>query len=179
MMTRTAMATTGLLALAALGCTRPAQDAGATTTVAATMATADTLRGIVRVVGAAPATAVVLSGPSGDAVSVGGRAAAALRRLTGLEVVVTGRRTGARDPMAGPRGLPVFEADRFAVRASDGIAAHDGVLLRQRDRWELLLDDGRRVPIAALPPSLASRVGKRVWLAGSLEGTPVSYGIIE
>lgn len=142
-------------------------------------APSDTVRGVVRVVGASPATAVVLATAAGDRVSVSGRAADALRGLAGLEVMTTGRHTGARDPMAAPRGLPVFEADRFVVRASDGVPAHDGVLLRQRDRWELLLDDGRRVAIAVLPPSLAGRVGKRVWLAGPLGEAPVTYGVIE
>lgn len=139
----------------------------------------DTVRGVVRVVGASPMTAVLLATAAGDRVSVSGRATDALRRLAGLEVTATGRRTGARDAMAAPRGLPVFEADRFVVRASDGVPAHDGILLRQRDRWELLLDDGRRVAVAALPPSLGARVGRRVWLAGALEGAPVAYGVIE
>lgn len=153
-----------VLALAACAQGAPRADRGGGERPAA-----DTLRGVVEVVGAMPATSIALLMDGGArAVTLEGEGGG-LRQVQGLEVTVWGEE-------ARPG---VFRVDRFAVRAMDGIPAVDGVLARVGDAYVLVTEEGVRVPIARLPEALRGRVGSRVWVAGPPHREVDSYGIIE
>jgi hypothetical protein len=153
-------------ALAALACARGAPAAGSPPAAAAVAA--DTLRGTLEVVGSAPATSLALLLDGGArAVALQGERPL-LDGLSGLEVAVWGAliRPG------------VFQVDRVAVRASGGVAAVDGVLLREGAGWVVATGDGRRLPVPHLPATLRAMEGARIWLAGPLDRPPDSFGII-
>jgi hypothetical protein len=121
----------------------------------------DTLRGIVDVVGAEPATWVVMRAAPADVPLLGGTT---LRRLVGLEVVVRGRRT--------PDG---FQVRDFAVRAADGVPVLDGTAALRDGRPVLVVEGGRALPAPFLPVP----PGTRLWLVGPLDRPPGAYGVLE
>jgi hypothetical protein len=128
----------------------------------------DTLRGTVRVVGAAPFPRVVLQPrDGGSAVPLGGPDATLLRNASGLVVVVRGER--------GPRE---FRVTSFAVREADGQPAVDGVVVRAGDGLALDTETGR-VELGHPPAALRDLVGQRVWVAGPLATGPNSYGVLK
>jgi hypothetical protein len=132
-------------------------------------AAADTLRGIVEVVGSEPATSVALLMDGGaPPVTLDGERPM-LDRLAGLEVAVWGSlvRPG------------VFRVERVAVRAAGGVAAVDGVLVHDAGGWALTTEDGRRLPVLYLPDALRGMAGARIWLAGPLDRAPDSSGVIK
>lgn len=133
------------------------------------VAVADTLRGRVEVVGAEPATSVLLLGPGSGWVMLTGEEDA-MRSLAGLEVVVWGE---AEAEAAGH-----FRVGRFAVRAHMGVPAVDGVLGRGDDGWFLTTEGGERRPIPRLPEALRGAEEARVWIAGPLNA-PDAFGVIE
>ena len=128
----------------------------------------DTLRGRLEVVGSEPGTSAVLmlDRDTRSVTLLGDRTL--LNRLAGLEVVIWGQR------VPGDR----FQVGRFAVRASSGVPALDGVLGRNGRSAYLVTADGRRHAIARLPQALEGLVGARVWLAGPLDRAPDSFGVI-
>jgi hypothetical protein len=153
-----------VLALAACAQGAPRADGGRDDRVAA-----DTLRGVVEVVGAMPATSIALLMDGGArAVTLEGERAV-LEQMQGLEVTVWG---------ATPR-RGVFRVARAAVRAAHGVPAVDGVLAREGDVYVLVTLEGERVPIARLPEALRGRIGSRVWLAGPPHREVDTYGVIE
>ncbi len=145
----------------------------------AAVVVSDTARGIVSVVGSEPLTTVVLAltGPGG-LLAIEGPAQAALGRMAGLEVVVSGRRSERRSMTASPSGAIVFEAGRFEVRAADSIAAHDGIVTVEGGKFYLRTASHGRLAADHLPSALRERVGARVFLVGPLDRAPVSYGFI-
>jgi len=145
------------------GCARPSPGEGGEPAAAP----GDTLRGLLEVAGAEPATQVVLRAPGGGADTPLLGDTPLLRRLSGLEVMVSGA-----------RATDGFRVERVAVRSADGVPATDGVLARDGARDVLVTADGRRVPLGPLPEGLRGRVGARVWLVGPLDRTAQSYGII-
>jgi len=92
--------------------------------------------------------------------------------------MVSGRRTSEIDRAASPRGALVFRVERFVVRTVDGIAAEDGELVSSAGGFALRRADGRELKLPALPPSLRTRVGARIYLAGPLDRAPAAYGVI-
>lgn len=154
------------------GCARRARgDAPADASVATG---SDSLRGTVRVVGAAPGL-LVLEGTAVGVVDLTIADDRALRGADGLEVAVVGRATG-------PTGLTPsrsgFAVARFAVRAVDGIAAVDGVLELDGSEYRLRLADGTQARLASPPEALRAVVGARIYWAGPLEASPRAYGIL-
>jgi hypothetical protein len=128
---------------------------------------ADTLEGRVHVGGVQPFPKVTLVTDSG------GRAVAlvgpeALARVAGLRVAVTGTSSGTQ-----------FTVKRFRVVAANGVPATDGRLVADGDSLALVTEDGARHPLGRPSPGLWEHVGRRVWIAGPLDGEPVSYGVIE
>lgn len=130
------------------------------------LASADTLRGRLEVVGAEPATSVALMDSTGSAVTLVGELQV-LRSLTGLEVVVWGEAEGSGG----------FRVSRFAVRAHAGVPAVDGVLVREGEGWFLTTEGGERRPIPRLPEALRGSEGARIWIAGPLRA-PDAFGVI-
>ncbi len=163
--------------LATAGCQRGVVAAGGT---AGGATPADSVRGILTLVGNEPGAVLLITAPrgGGEAVSLVGAQSVMLARAVGVEVVAFGRRTGARNPAAGPRGAVVFNAASFVVRAADGVPATDGLVVSSGGVLSLRLADGRVVPAPMLPASLRRMVGARVWVAGPLDAPPQAYGVI-
>lgn len=140
----------------------------------------DSVRGTLLLVGNEPVATLLLAAidRNSEPVAVTGALIPVLRRVIGLEIVVFGHKTGARAPDASPRGAPVFDVHSFVVRAADGVAAHDGVVEFKSSKWLLRLVDGRELPVTVMPALLRQQIGARVWIAGSLDGAPASYGLI-
>lgn len=144
----------------------PAHGDGAPAVTAPPAAGRDTLRGIVAEVGSMPMTSIVIRPAGGRSVTITGDLAREIGRAAGAEVWVSGTRT--------ERGI---EAVRYAIRSVDGQPAVDGTLARDGDRLVLVNESGRHV-IARPPAGLRDRVGARVFLVGSLDGSITSYGIL-
>jgi hypothetical protein len=135
---------------------------------AATATTADSVRGVVRVVGSSPFRQVVVSPSGGDApVTLVGPDTATLRKAAGLEVVVRGSRTDGE-----------LRVTSFAVRSADGQPAVDGVLVRDGDGLALETAAGR-VRLGNPPAALRDLVGARVWVAGPLDTGPNPFGVLK
>ncbi len=130
----------------------------------------DSVRGVVTLVGTAPARQVMLRVTSGAIFSMSGMATTGLAQLEGTEIVVRGM-------MISPRDVVVSD---YLVRASNGIPALDGRLEGGDGGWWLELTDGSgRKRISAVPMLLQQMVGTRVWIAvrpGSASAS--AYGII-
>lgn len=163
-----------LLCAAAAGCNSggvPPRD----TPRGGTAAAADTLSGTVAVVGAVPATRVVLRPAGGGAdVELVGAQRDALARVAGAEVRVAGR--PARATAGAGRALDVVS---FAVTAVDGQPAVDGRLEREDGGLVVVTADGRRIRLVQPPAALQDWVGARVWVAGPPDREPQAFGLIE
>ncbi len=127
---------------------------------------ADSVRGVVTLVGVEPARRVVLR-VGGNDVSLSGMATAGLRRVAGTEVMVRGVKITPRD---------IVVSD-YLVRASGGVPTWDGIL--ERGGALRLTDGSGRKRLPSVPVELRGMVGARVWVAfknGS--ATADSYGVI-
>lgn len=128
----------------------------------------DTVRGIVTLIGTAPAPQVVLRTVDGAIVAMSGMATSGLSRLAGSEIVIRGVRVSPRD---------VVVSD-FIVRAANGQPAMDGKLEGGGGGWYLQMTDGSgRKPLVAVPAGLQNLQGSRVWIA-TKRGAPMSFGAI-
>jgi hypothetical protein len=119
----------------------------------------DTVHGTVTITGSEPLTALVLATSGGGHLVLEGNAAATLRNVAGLEVMVAGLLTERSSASASPGGLRVFRADAFAVVAADGVPAVDGVLTRVDGIDYIVLHSGRRLMVTHLPSPLRGRIG--------------------
>ena len=140
--------------------------------------TVDTVRGLLSQVGSEPAVELVITPAKGAPLVIMGGQTARLRSLGKVEVMLAGRYPGLRSMTAAPGGLRAFEADRFTVRAADGVAAYDGVIVKAGSSYFLEAPSGRRFAVDHLPEMLRGLIGARVFLAGPLDRDPVSYGVI-
>jgi hypothetical protein len=128
---------------------------------------ADSLQGIVRVVGvdALPQVVLVLDDAS-PAVMLDGPLS--LRRVAGLRIAVFGDRAGAR-----------FVVRRFVVLSANGVEATDGMLASDGETLVLVTPDGARHRLVHPPSPLRAATGHRAWVSGPLDREPVAFGIIE
>lgn len=129
----------------------------------------DTLRGTPAVVGTDRFNQVVLK-PAGGGKSIvlAGPQARLLRNASGADVWVAGtRRTDGQ-----------FEVSRFEVRTADGVPAYDGTLELQGSQYYLVTADGHRHVVNNVPAALRTHVGERVWMTGTLEKGPVTFGVL-
>lgn len=139
----------------------------------------DTVRGTLQRVGSDPLSVLVLSTSADKAVfAVRGAFLEQLNRAVGLEVMLRGTRSDARDYTASPRGATVFEVAQFFVRRADGQVAMDGVLTLQDGKYFLVTTSGERTEVPFLPQELRGQVGSWVFLVGALAKTPSAYGIL-
>lgn len=136
---------------------------------------ADTVRGLVTIVGSEPLTTVQLTTTDGRGWQLVGDSLAVLRAAAGLEVMVRGT-VLAPDRDSHPRAT--LQVTRFLVRGADGVAAVDGTLERDNTGFALRLADGRRAALAAVPTTLREQIGARIWWAGPLDGAPNAYGVL-
>jgi hypothetical protein len=130
---------------------------------------ADTVRGIVSVVGTSRDQHVMIAPTGGGKrVEVTGAPAALIGHTAGADVWVTGTRTGNS-----------IEAARFVVRTVDGAAAVDGTLKSEASALYIVTSDGTRTRITAPPPPLLGHEGARVWVTGDLSKGVSSFGFID
>lgn len=176
------LVTATLLALGACRATQSSVIADDLRSPVSASSSADTIRGVLTVVGSDPFTTVMLTSRQGLAIALSGAAAPALRDLAGVEVMLRGLHRPATGEAGGvdrtPSNRPSFEARQFAVRAVDGIAAVDGTLERAGAGYALRMIDARSLELPALPAALRTHVGARIFLAGPLDRAPQHYGII-
>lgn len=176
------LATLGCVILAATACHRRSGESqgAASTPAAGSAALADSARGTLLLVGNEPVATLLLAGAdrNTEPLALTGALLPVLRRVVGLDLAIFGQLTGARAANASPRGAAVFDVKTFEVRAADGVAAHDGIVEFRSSTWMLRLADGRELAVASMPPLLRQQIGARVWIAGSLNVAPVSYGLI-
>lgn len=144
----------------------------------ATPATSDTVRGVIRRVGAEPTARLVLQPTSGASWAIGGALLAELSAAEGLVVTLEGRRTAERMMDAAPGGALVFDAAAYHVRAADGVAARDGVLVLEAGGAYLESPGTPRVRVGSLPKALTSQAGARVFLVGPLNAAPQAFGVL-
>jgi hypothetical protein len=158
----------GAAALAACG--KAPRDGGGGTldSASTTVATRDSVCGVVRVVGSDPAVLVQIEPTGGAPVTIGGSARDALRLLSAIDVCAHGPgATGAE-----------WIAERFVVRAVSGEPAVDGTLLSRGGSFAVRTPDGREVPLASLPDALQREVGTRVWVVLDHRGNVKTFGMI-
>jgi len=131
---------------------------------------ADTLRGIIRVVGSAiDEHVVVRPNVGGTAVTLLGSQSSVLGRLSGVDVWLSGRRESERR----------MTVERFLVHSVDGVPAMDGTLVARDGGFAIVTTaDHAEHPIVNPPAALRSHVGARVWITGSLESGAVTFGVI-
>lgn len=141
----------------------------------------DTARGVVRRFGADPLSRlalVPLEGGGAELLALSGGPMPELAAAEGLEVMVAGTRTSERAMDVAPGGARVFDVRRFAVRASDGVAARDGVLVEVDGQPFLETAPGVREPITGLPSALRTQMGARVFLVGPAGRAPQAFGVL-
>jgi hypothetical protein len=128
---------------------------------------ADSVRGVVTMIGNPPVRQAVLKDASGAIITLSGMATSGLPQLEGVEVVARGVRVTPRD---------VVVSD-YIVRSVDGVPAWDGRLEESADGWSLQLTDGSgRKRIAAPSAPLRALAGSRVWVTIRAGNTPTSFG---
>jgi hypothetical protein len=130
-------------------------------------AAADSIEGVVRLVGvdALPQLTLALDNGSPALTLIG---VESLRRVVGLRVAVAGILRGTR-----------LTVSRFHVLAANGVPAIDGTLAMDGGALTLVTADGKRRPLVSPSPALRAEVGHRVWVSGPLDRPAVAYGIIE
>jgi hypothetical protein len=130
---------------------------------------ADTVRGIVSVVGTDRFHQVTVARPGGGKhIGVTGPLAALVGHVAGADVWVAGTMTGT-----------AIEATRFIVRTVDGASAIDGTLKTEGAILYIITADGSRKRIVTPPPPLVGREGARVWITGDPARAVEAYGFID
>ena len=158
---------------AALACsdhqagTSPTEPGGTTLPPASSIAE---VTGIIVVDGAGAVDSYVhLMQQDGSLILLVGTEARTLASVAGGEVLVHG--TWDANP-----GLVVSD---FQVLSMGGRPALDGVIELTDYGLALRLKDGSYVDLAQCPAELSTIVGDRIWLTGSADSPPVTYGVIE
>ncbi len=141
---------------------------------------ADTIRGIIRRIGAEPLARLALqpANGSGPTFALSGPLLQELNAASGLEVMLEGRFTTERAPEVAPGGAAVYDVRAYHVRAADGVEAHDGTLVIQGDVAYLDTPGAPRVRLESLPAALKSSSGARVFLVGPLTAAPQAFGVL-
>lgn len=130
----------------------------------------DSVRGTIRVTGSTPFTVPTLRPTGGGTtLTLVGSDTAALKRLSGLEVVVVGEPTSAQE----------FHVRSFAVRTANGAPVIDGIVTRDGDALVIVTAAGQRVRLGNPPAALRDLVGARVWIGGPPETGPNPYGVVQ
>jgi hypothetical protein len=71
-----------------------------------------------------------------------------------------------------------FVVDHFTVLMVNGLPAADGVLETTEEGYGLRMIDGSMRALMDPPEALTLCVGKRVWVAGPADATPVAFGLL-
>jgi hypothetical protein len=142
---------------------------GTTSVPPAPLAAADSVRGIVSVVGTDRDRRVMIARPgSGRRVAITGPLAPLIGHVAGADVAVVGALSGSS-----------LEATRFLVKTVDGAPALDGTLKAEGSALYIVTADGTRTRIVAPPPPLLGHDGARVWITGDPSRGVTSFGFID
>lgn len=120
---------------------------------------------------------------SGEMVDIVGSEAQRLAALGGADVQLRGTWTGAIMP---PFDTDVtldsvrraFSVAEFLVLAVGGRSAMDGVLEEEEGRYYLRLSAGDVFWFEDAPSDFTDCIGKRIWVTGSMEDPPLTFGVI-
>lgn len=146
--------------------TRPPTKTGAPP---ATESKADSVRGIVSVVGTSfDKHVMVAERGTQRRVEIVGTLSSLVGHVAGAEVSVAGAMTGTQ-----------LDASRFLVRSVDGQPAIDGMLKTEGNSLFIVTTQGTRTRIAAPPPPLVGHDGARVWITGDPGKAVSSFGFID
>jgi hypothetical protein len=161
-------ATGVIAAIGVLGGCTPSVGQGVQGGVSRPAVVSDTLVGIVDVVGADPATFLVIAAAGAAQRSLTGDSARALRSVVGAVVWIRGSAILPADP---------FHVHEFEVRSVNGAAVDDGVVRRAGSGGglELLTRSGYR---RALGTDFERALGARVWVTRPVAGRAASFGVI-
>jgi hypothetical protein len=163
----------------AVACQAGQPGAGAVSIDPLSAVVADSVRGVISIVGTGEQSVIVLAPADGSASLVlDGAVRRAMRAASGLTVVVAGPRGAVRATPGAPVPMATMTVEWFRVRAVDGVPALDGTLLERDGLYFLEMDGGRRAVISALPEPLRRQVGGWVYIAGPLDVAPVAYGVL-
>jgi hypothetical protein len=147
----------------------PAQPASKTTSGASVVTKADSVQGLVSVVGTS----------FDKHVMVADRGAHGRVEITGSLSSVIGHVAGAEVSVAGTMSGTQLNASRFLVRSVDGQPAIDGTLKTESGALFIVTAAGTRVHIVAPPPPLVGHDGARVWVTGDPGKAVSSFGFID
>jgi hypothetical protein len=137
-------------------------------TSAGKTARADSVSGTIAVTGTTFDEQIILRTSTGvrTLVAQSGADSAALRRLSGVEIVARGRSDGR-----------IFLMSNFLVTRAEGRPVTDGVLRQTNGRLVIATRTGT-YELGNPPTALQALVGARVWLSGPLDSGPTSFGLI-
>lgn len=138
----------------------------------------DTVRGVISIVGNEPQTTVSLTATDNRPIVVRGDAAATLRAVNSIEVTLFGAYAGTVSDGSLPSEAPLFVANAFLVRAVQGVAASDGVLVRIESGFALQHVSGLLSVLRTVPEALQTHVGARIFWVGAYDAPPAAYGVI-
>ena len=158
------------IVLGCIGVTACGGGAAKATVRAATAGpTADTVRGIVSVVGTDRDHRVTIARPGGGRrIEVTGALAPLIGHVAGTDVWISGTMAGT-----------TIDATRFIVRTADGASAIDGTLKTEGSILYIVDADGNRTRIASPPPPLLGHDGSRVWITGDPARGIAAFGFID
>jgi hypothetical protein len=113
---------------------------------------------------------------SGEIVDILGSEAERLAPLAGAQVEVRGFWSDdiPYDPVR-----PSLQAEIFLVLAVGGRPAIDGVLQEDEGRYYLRLTAGDVYWFEEWPSDFDAYLGKRIWVTGSMDDPPLTFGVIE
>lgn len=126
-------------------------------------------------VGVSP-VATFLQLESGGIVEIVGSEAHRLAPLSGALVQVRG--FWSYDILDDAVG-PALQAEVFLVLAVEGRPAMDGLLGEDEGRYYLQLTAGDVHWFEEGPSDFADYIGRRIWVTGSMEDPPLTFGVIE
>lgn len=128
--------------------------------------------------------AVLLRLESGDIVELVGSEVQRLAPLYGAQVELRGEWAFVGSsifdtelPIVAVR--PSFEVVEFLVLSIGGRPAMDGVLEKTEGSYYLRLAAGDVVLLADAPSAFEASIGRRIWVTGSMEDPPLTFGVID
>lgn len=130
------------------------------------------------------AVAVALRLESGDLVDLVGAQAQRLAPLYGAQVELRGdwafpvsSTLDTELPIVAVRRA--FAATEFLVLSVGGRPAMDGVLEEDEGRYYLRLGTGDVFWLTDVPSDFNKCIGRRIWVTGSMEDPPLTFGLID
>jgi hypothetical protein len=119
---------------------------------------------------------------SGELIDLVGSEAPRIAALPGAELELSGTWAG---PIYAPLESdvdpvkPAFAVGEFLVLAVGGRPAMDGILEQDEGRYYLRLTTGDVYWFEEGPSDFDAYIGERLWVTGSVDDPPLTFGVIE